>query len=189
MTEMNHIEHYANALFSIWKEEEFENQKIITRKAKEVYFSLKENNDIIEILSSNILDKNERKKIIDNIFLEDLSQNSMSIYLLNFLNILIDNNFFENVLWIMVSFFEKIDIEQNFTFLRIFSPYWLDGNTLKKIESLFAKKTNKKIRYENMIDKSLIGGIKICFENQVYDYSIKGHINQIKWDLTNKKEG
>lgn len=188
METRNNIEHYANALFSIWFDENFDEQKIITKNAKNIYFSLKQNYEIIEVLNSNILTKTERKKILSKIFEETLEETRVSLYLYNFLVILIENNFFGKVLEIFISFFEKIDTHQNFIFLRIFSPYWLDKQTLEKIEYIFSKKTDKNVRYENMIDKNLIGGIKICFGNEVYDYSIKGQLEQIKWNLKNHKE-
>lgn len=188
MEEKNHIEHYSNALLSIWSEEEFENKKELTNKSKEIYYSLRNNHEIIKILSSNILSKKERKKIIYDIFYESLTKSNITICLFNFLLILIDNDFFNKVLEIFVSFFEKIDNVQNFIFLRIHSPYWLDDETLKKIEYYFSKKTKKKVRYENMIDKTLIGGMKIYFGDQLFDYSIKGKIEQIKWNLENNKE-
>lgn len=187
MKNKNRIEHYANALFSIWNEEKFENKKKITSKAKDIYFSLKSNYKIIEILSSNILDACVRKNILKKIFYDSLHDDIYSLYLYNFLNLLIDNDFFEKVLEILISFFEQIDEFQNFVFLRIYSPYWLDKTVLDKVERIFTTKTGKKVKYENMIDKNLIGGMKILFGNQVYDYSIKGKIDQIKWNIENNK--
>lgn len=188
MQERNHIEHYSNALFSIWNEEKFEEQKNITSKSKDIYYSLKNNYEIIKILSSNIITKKERKEILTKIYFDELNTHYSSMYLYNFLHLLIDNDFFENVLDIFISFFEKIDAFQNFIFLRIYSPYWLDQKLLERIEEIFSIKTGKKVKYENMIDKNLIGGIKILFGNQIYDYSIKGQIEQIKWNLENSKE-
>ncbi|MDE7099790.1 MAG: F0F1 ATP synthase subunit delta, partial [Malacoplasma sp.] len=43
--------------------------------------------------------------------------------------------------------------------------------------------------YESIIDKNLIGGMKIAFGNEIFDYSIKGKIDQIKWNLENTKKG
>lgn len=50
----NNIEHYSNALFSIWEELEFEDQKIFTKTAKETYFSIKSNFDLIKLLVQRI---------------------------------------------------------------------------------------------------------------------------------------
>lgn len=188
MQERNHIEHYSSALFSIWNEDEFEDRKMLTKKAKEIYYSLKNEYKMVEILNSNILSKEERKEILNKIFKDSLTNEINGQYLFNFLNVLIDNDFFGKVLEILISFFEKIDEFQNFVFLRIYSPYWLDQQILEKIEKMFTLKTGKKVKYENMIDKNLIGGIKILFGNQVYDYSIKGKIEQIKWNIENNRE-
>lgn len=187
MEERNHIDHYANALYSIWSELDKKNKIIFTCSAKDVYFSLKNNYEIVHIIHSNIISKEEKAKILKRIF-QNFSQNIPDVYLKNFLFVLVDNNFFRKVLEIFISFFQKLDEHQNFLFLRVYSPFTLETSLLEKIEELFSIKTGKTVRYENIIDKSLIGGMKIMFGNDVYDYSIKGKINQIKWNLENNKE-
>lgn len=188
MEERNHIDHYANALYSIWLELEKSDKKIFTSSAKDIYFSLKNNYEIVKIISSSNIERREKAIITKKIF----SQLSIEIlpnqYIYNFLFVLIDNNFFGKILEIFISFFEKLDNHQNFIFLRIYSPFVLNKDILEKIELLFSKKTGKKVRYENIIDNHLIGGMKIMFGNEVYDYSIKGRIEKIKWNLQNDKE-
>ncbi|MCF0217727.1 MAG: ATP synthase F1 subunit delta [Malacoplasma sp.] len=187
MEEKNNIDHYAKALFSIWNEFDEQNKIQFTNWIKEVYFSIKNNFAYISIISSNILTKKEKKTLIQSSFGEmNLNKKNLpQIYLYNFLFVLIDNDFFAKILEIIICFFEKLDDFQNFTFLRIYSPFEIDKEILKKIEGFFVIKTGKKIRYENIIDRNLIGGMKIAFGNEVYDYSIKGKINQIKWNIEN----
>lgn len=187
MEEKNHIDHYANALYSIWLELDKKNKIIFTSSAKDIYFSLKNNYEMVHIIDSNIISKEEKTKILNKIFF-DLSKSISNIYLKNFLFVLNDNNFFRRILEIFISFFQKLDEHQNFLFIRIYSPFVVEKKLLEKIEHLFSIKTGKRVRYENIIDKSLIGGMKIMFGNDVYDYSIKGKIDQIKWNIENNKE-
>lgn len=188
MEERNHIDHYANALYSIWLELLNKDKKIFTSSAKDIYFSLKNNYEIVKIIDSCNIQKSEKIEITKKIFSSISLENLPNQYIYNFLFVLIDNNFFSKVLEIFISFFEKLDNHQNFIFLRIYSPFVLEKTFLEKIEHLFSKKTQKKVRYENIIDKNLIGGMKIMFGNEVYDYSIKGKIDQIKWNIQNDKE-
>lgn len=183
MKSLNHVENYANAMFSIW--EECNDKRNFQWIAKEVYLSLKENMGIIDIFSSNNLSKKERKNIVNKIY-GSLPKGEIPNIFKNFLYVLIDNESFELVLHIFVAMFEKIDNHNNFLFLRIYSPYELDEEFLSRIKKIFSKKTSKRIIYSHFVDKSLIGGIKILFNDVVYDYSIKGKIEDVKWKLINK---
>ena len=48
------------------------------------------------------------------------------------------------------------------------------------------KKLNKEIELDIIIDESLIGGYKICFQDKVYDLTLKNKIEQMKFDLLNE---
>lgn len=188
MKNIDHITIYANALYSIWNDFDKKDEKILfTTSIKKVYFSFKKDLVIIDILNSNNLLIEEKKEILNSIFEDEFKDNIPSSYVLNFLNILLENHFFSFILDIIISFFEKLNLHQNFIFLRIFSKQLLDFSILKKIEKLFTIKTNKFIRYENIIDENIIGGIKIMFGDQVFDYSIKGRIDNIKLSLEKEK--
>lgn len=178
MKSLNHVENYANAMFSIW--EECNDKRKFQWFAKEIYLSLKNNFEIIQIFSSNNLSKRERKSIVDKIY------GDVPNIFKNFLYVLIDNESFDLVLYIFISVFEKIDDYNKFYFLRIYSPYELDDKVLVRIKKVFAKKTGKRIIYSHFVDKSLIGGIKILLNDVIYDYSIKGKIEDVKWKLVNK---
>lgn len=57
----------------------------------------------------------------------------------------------------------------------------LEAEQLKKIKSAFAKKYSKtKLNIKEVIDKSLIAGIKITIGSQEYDASVKAKLAQIK---------
>ncbi len=189
MKESNHINHYANALYLIWLDFNESDKKTFTSSIKNIYFSFKNNFEIVNILSSNIIFLNEKKEILEKIFHELKLSNLPNKFLYNFLFVLVENKFFNKVLDIFISFFEKLDEYENFVFLRVYSPYTVEKELLEKIEKLFSIKTKKKVRYENIVDKKLIGGMKIVFGNEIFDYSIKGKIDQIKWNLENTEKG
>ncbi len=50
-----------------------------------------------------------------------------------------------------------------------------------ELENSFKKKFNKKsVAIENIVDPSIIGGLKIRVGNTIYDGSISGKLNRIK---------
>ncbi|MDE5775143.1 MAG: hypothetical protein K2H51_02300, partial [Malacoplasma sp.] len=68
MKEKNQIDHYANALYSIWFDLNAKDKITFTSSAKDIYFSLKNNFEIINILNSNIIFSDEKRKILAKIF-------------------------------------------------------------------------------------------------------------------------
>ncbi|MDE7087974.1 MAG: hypothetical protein K2O19_00370, partial [Malacoplasma sp.] len=68
MKEKNQIDHYANALYSIWFDLNANDKITFTSSAKDIYFSFKSNFEIINILNSNIIFSDEKRKILERIF-------------------------------------------------------------------------------------------------------------------------
>ncbi|MDE6428961.1 MAG: hypothetical protein K2K18_00445, partial [Malacoplasma sp.] len=68
MKEKNHVDHYASALYSIWFDLNARDKITFTSSAKDIYFSLKNNYEIVNILNSNIIFLDEKKEILEKIF-------------------------------------------------------------------------------------------------------------------------
>lgn len=177
----NQIHHYTFALYSIYEEEE--NKSFFVDQLNILFNSLYSEKEIIDILASNNIPINERKKIVNNIY-----ENNMHEYLINFLYILIDNNFIHNVLLIIQDFFTYYNNENNIVFVQIFTAYEMKEKDIDKILDFIRKKINKEISHVVNIDKSLIGGFKVIYdEDHILDFSIKGKINNLKLQITNSK--
>lgn len=177
----NQIHHYTFALYSIYEEENDKN--FFVEQLNVLFHSLYDDKEIIEILASNNISIKERKKIINNIYM-----NNMHEYLINFLYILIDNNFIHNVLLIIQDFFAYYDKENNIAFVQIFTAYEMNEKDINKILDFLNKKIKKEIVHTVAIDKSLIGGFKVIYnKDHVLDFSIKGKINDLKSQIINNK--
>lgn len=175
----NQIHHYAFAIYSLYEEKD----QSFLHDLNAIFASLYQQKEIIEILSSNNISKQERKKIVTNIFNNDIDK-----YLINFLYVLIDNNFFHNVLFIIQDFFSYYNLEKNIAFLKIITPFPLDELTIKKIINSYNIKLNKEIVYTVEIDTSLIAGFKIIYNNDnIFDYSVKGKLDDLKYQIKNSK--
>lgn len=175
------VHEYAIALHSLANEED----KDFIKDIQSIFLSFKENEDIIYIIASQNLSKTERKKIIDKIFDDELN-----IYLKNFMYLLVDNNFFINILSIIKDFFKIFNESKQVLHVKIHSPFEIEKNQLEKIVSVITKKTDKEVVYDLVIDPKLIGGIKITYDNNMLDYSIKGKIKSLKERMINiNKEG
>ena len=133
------------------------------KEMKELTKLLTENNEFLNLLNSEFLRIEERKQIVNNtIIFDDAELNA-------FINIIIDNNRVSKLLEIL----EGI----------IFSVERLDESQISSIETAIAKKEQVKIELKNVIDKSLIGGLKVFINGHVYDDSIKYHLEKMKNSL------
>lgn len=166
---------YGEALFSLAKESEM----VLPwqKEMKEFIKLVKENEEIITILSSGFYDVEKRVSIAKEIFKFDDEM------LNNFIAIIVERNRFPLIEDIYTSFNTLCNQEQGITEGIVYSTYLLSNQEKELIEKKISKIENTKIELFNRIDKNLIGGLKIVINNHVYDDSIAHHIESMKASL------
>lgn len=163
---------YGTALYSL----AFDLNKVEywQKEIKELIKLLKENPQFLDVLNSDFLSVSKRKDILkETIVFDDNEIN-------NFLNIIIDNNRVSNLLEILEGFNSLCNQHLGIIEGIVYSVEPLDDSQLNSLMDVVSKKENIKVELKNMIDKSLIGGLKILINDHVYDGSIKSHLNKIK---------
>ncbi|WP_409343728.1 F0F1 ATP synthase subunit delta [Paenibacillus sp. MBLB4367] len=60
------------------------------------------------------------------------------------------------------------------------SPYALSDKEKEEITAQFGKLVGKKIRIENVIDASLIGGVQVQIGDRLYDGSLSGKLTRLQ---------
>ena len=168
---------YGSALFSL----AVEKNKIDSwqKEIKELISLIEENQELLELLNSKFLSVEERKGLVDQLLLfEDEELNS-------FIKIIIDNEripYLKDILYAFNSFCnEHKGVKEGY----IYSVTQIDKQQIESIEKALSKKEGKQIELRNIIDKSLIGGLKVVIEDRVYDDSIKFHLEKMKTTLIN----
>ncbi|MBR0294902.1 MAG: F0F1 ATP synthase subunit delta [Bacilli bacterium] len=173
------VSNYGLALFSYALEpNKVEEYKEEMKKWEEVFH---ENEEFLVVLDSAFLPKEERKQILKKTCL------GMSEYILNFFYIIIDNGHISYLFDIIDAFITYCNEHQGIKEGIIFSTVHLDRNTITKIEEKLSKLENFKVYLRNLIDKSLIGGIKIVIGDHIYDGSLKNRLSEVKKHLLNKE--
>lgn len=133
------------------------------------------NNDFLEILTSPVVKKNEKKEIIKKVY------NSLDEDFRNFLYVLIDHNRFQFIDEIYHEYDNLVLVDKNIIKASIFSAYELSDEQIKMIVSaLEARYKNKKIEAENIINPELIGGIRVLINNESVDLSLKTSLDKLK---------
>ena len=86
---------------------------------------------------------------------------------------------------VLESFKRLVALEKNQKNVMVASSYSLEQDQLDKIQTALQKRTGSEINISTHLDKSLIGGIKISYEDQVIDLSLKNKLEALKAQLRN----
>ncbi len=177
MKDLNKAKGFALALFEVAAER---------HEIEEVYTDLNElskivsdNPEIIKILVTPKIEAIEKRKIFKSVFKDKVSD-----LLYDFFHVFFERDSFD--------LFGSVCEEFNIYFSMYSSSYHgivytsesLDKKTIEKIEKKASQKMKMdKIKLKQIIDKSLLSGIKIIVNGRVLDYSIKGKMDNLKTSL------
>ncbi len=149
---------------------------------KEVYESLsmvvdllEKHGDYAKVMSSSAILFEEREKLIDEAFLENVHP-----FVLNFMKILSKKRVFE-IFESVAKEFEKAYLkDNNIERARITTAIELSDEKKKEILSKLSRATGKEIIPEFLTSEKILGGILIETENSNIDASLKGKLESIK---------
>lgn len=173
------VSNYGLALFSLALDlSKVEEYKSEMKKWEDIFH---ENEEFLQVLNSAFLSREERKDILEKTCL------GMNEDILHLFFIIIDNGDIAYLFDIIDSFItccnDHLGIKEGI----IYSTEYLDSNTINQIEEKISKIEDRKIYLRNLIDKSLLGGIKVVIGDHIYDGSLKYRISEVKKHLLNKE--
>ena len=168
---------YAEAIFDIAKGEQaldiWVNDLSIVVSAMQ--------NDVVKILiNSPELSQRKKAEIFTSLFEGEISKKVS-----NFVLVIGQANRISLLESVLESFKRLVDLEKNQKNVTVSSSYALEQEQLEKIELALQKRTGSEINISTHLDKSLIGGIKISYEDQVIDLSLKNKLEALKAQLRN----
>ena len=167
--------HYGLALYSLAVD--LDKVSEYQLEVKELSRIFKENEDFIMVLGSSFLPIEERQEILRKT-LVGVSDNVMA-----FIMVIMDNNRINEILDIFDSFNSYCNEYRGVSEGLIYSAFTLDQKVIDQIQTKMEKIERNKVELKNIIDPTLIGGVKIVIHDHVYDGSIKHHIENMKTDL------
>ncbi len=161
---------YSKALFELASD----NAKEILDELDVLIKAMDENPDVYQILEAPTISDTKKKDIIKNI------SKDMSDVLIRFLYVLIDNKRFNKIKGIREEYSLLVNSSIKVIDVLVTSKVALNKEQKNKLESLLASKLSKKVNIINVVDESLIGGIKCEYEGKLIDLTVRGKLNQIK---------
>jgi len=127
------------------------------------------------MMVSPLLEKDEKKKIIDNVY------NKLDKTFVDFLYVLIDHNRFNLLKGIAHEYRKLVRIDKNIMFIDIISAQDLTEAQLNKVKKMLKEKYNDKVLdFKYIIKPDLIGGIQIISNGESIDLSLKASLDKIK---------
>ena len=174
------VSSYGIALYSLALDKnkvvEYEEEM---KKWEEIFH---ENEEFLHVLNSAFLSKKERKEILTKTCL------GMNEDILYFFYVIIDDNVINYLFDIIEAFISACNEYQGIKEGIIYSTEHLPKEKIRQIEQKLSKIENQTIYLRNIIDKALIGGVKVVIGGHIYDSSLKRRIEEVKKQLLNNKE-
>ncbi len=163
---------YAYALFELGKE----NNKL--EIFSENFVTISETitiDNFLSILSNASIKRSTKKEMVKNVY------HNLDEDFIYFLYVLIDHSRINLIFKISDAYKTLVLTESNSLKASVVSAYKLNNKALNKIEALLEKRyEGKNIVLTNIIDESLIGGIKVIVNNEALDLSLKNSLDRLK---------
>lgn len=171
---------YANALFQIANEQNLLEQ--VEQELVAVRAVFAENKELLSVLNHPKVTKATKKTLVKDSFA------NLSAPVLNTLLILIDRQR-QSIIPDMVDFFvEEANNVRGIADAKVYSVRELTNEEKTALSETFAKKVGKKaLRIENIIDPSVLGGVKLRIGNRIYDGSVSGKLARVERELLTKR--
>ncbi|MFL2753821.1 MAG: F0F1 ATP synthase subunit delta [Gammaproteobacteria bacterium] len=168
---------YAEAIFEIAKDEQ--QLDLWVDDLSKVVAAMQE--EIVRILiNSPDLSQRNKAEIFASLFKDEISKKVS-----NFVLVIGQANRLRLLEKVLENFKYLVATEKNQKNVTVASSYSLDQDQIERIKIALQKRTGSEINVSAEIDKSLIGGIKISYEDQVIDLSLKNKLEALKAQLRN----
>lgn len=163
---------YAKALFDIAKESGKEEEYL--HQLYDVCREIDQCEDMRVVLDHPNISIKEKKELFTKIWGDRVDK-----YILSFLKVLIHKRRIKFLREKIVQYEEIMLKSKGIVEVRVKSTILLKDDQKEKMRKIFLKKVSKDILIRNEIDKELIGGYTLRYDDKFIDYSIKGKIDSI----------
>ncbi|TWT27656.1 F0F1 ATP synthase subunit delta [Planomicrobium sp. CPCC 101110] len=169
-------ERYALALFQTAKQHEV--MALVEEDLREIKKAFAENPELQELIDSPNLTSENKRDIITQLF------GQANVFVVNTLLLMAERKRLDEIVGLVDGYIRLANEEQGIADAKVYSVRPLSEEESISVSSVFAKKVGKQaLRIENIIDPSLIGGMRIQIGNQIYDSSISSKLERLQRQL------
>ncbi|MEW5822090.1 MAG: ATP synthase F1 subunit delta [Cyanobacteriota bacterium] len=167
---------YAEAVLDIAQENDC--LDFVKNDLNTVTNTIKNNSDFKDFLFHPIIPINDKKEIIDKIFIGKINP-----YVINLIKLLIDRNRIFIFQAITSSFQKLFNKRFNITIATITTAVELNESIKESIRQKLADLLSKHVEMESKINSDIIGGVIIQIDDNIIDGSIRGRLEEFKRQL------
>lgn len=167
---------YSRALFELGKDHD--NLLDLKNNLDEFWQLVLENEDLNELLFHQRITPEDKKRILEKIFAEELNEDIM-----HFLFILIDKRrefFLESII---KEFNALVDEAESILHVEVTSAIELNDSILNKLKEKLDSLLDYNIQIKNNVDEEIIAGIVLKIEDYIIDGSLRNELNSLKQQL------
>lgn len=164
---------YASALFELC----IENNSLsdIFEEMTQVNDIFSENEDFLKLLSSPLISLENKHDVLDKTFSDRLSD-----MFFDYLCVLTDKGRIGFFSGIFSEFKEMYNKQMNILEVTVITSQPMSEKIREKLINKLSCVSGKKIVLDERVDKSLLGGIVLRYENTEIDSSVKGKLDKLK---------
>src|SRR5574344_122027 len=133
-----------------------------------------------KLLSSYTVDKKDLHASVETVF------GSFNLpYLCDFIKVLIDHHRIDHFSDVAAAFASLVNASLGVDEGVLYSASRLDEASEKRIEEALSAKLGKKIALTQVVDPSLLGGVKVALGGKVYDGTLRNRLFDLRKTLLN----
>ncbi len=167
---------YGLALFELAQEKG--QVDVIQQELLEVKKVFEQNMDLELLLDNPKLAMAKKKELLATLFQE------AHILIQNTLFIMLEKHRIGEILHTIEEFIEYANEATGVAPAKVFSTRILTAEELQGISTRFAAKVDRtSLQIENIVDPTLIGGIRVQIGNHIYDGSLSGKLERMQRDI------
>jgi F-type H+-transporting ATPase subunit delta len=168
---------YAQAILDLAKDQKSMDK--LLEQTQTIEKSISESSDLRSVLNSPVIQNEVKLSIVQKVF------KSFDPMLTNLFRVLAENDRFNHLKWICLSYETMYNQIHNIQEAHISSAVELDEKTLKALGDKIKKITGDEAKITTEVKEDLIGGFVLKLNDLQYDASISGHLSKIKRNLYN----
>ena len=167
---------YAKALFELAQEKGQTNS--VLEDLHELKIVYNDNKELEQLLGNPRLPMAKKKELLADVF------KGANPLIINAMYVLLDRKRMNEIVSLVDEFNALANDASGIAEAKVYSTRPLTEVESASISTTFAKVVGKQsLRIDNIIDPSLIGGIRLQIGNRIYDSSLSGKLERLKKDL------
>lgn len=169
---------YGRALYDLAREEGL--TQAVWRQLQVVERCFREEPDVLRLLDSHNLSKEERCRVLEQCF-----RGNVHDYVLHFLKLLTEKGRIRQLFQCVSVFRERYEEAYSILPVQVTTAAELTGRQARRLEKLLAERTGKEIVLTQRVDPAVLGGVRLDYGGKRVEDTVVRRLERIRERLGN----